>query len=158
MGPLGWQETIFIFVLALLVFGPKKLPELGKTIGKAMTEFRRASSELKSTWDREMAQVEKETESLKEVTTSYDHQIASSYSDHNSYHDSSYESGYEYGYDAGTASQASTDSPTVSASATEGAELTVQAGESAPVTAAAAPAPQGSPVVKAEPDPNPVRT
>jgi sec-independent protein translocase protein TatA len=53
MGPLGWQETIFIFVLALLIFGPKKLPELGKTIGKAMTEFRRASSELRSTWDRE---------------------------------------------------------------------------------------------------------
>jgi sec-independent protein translocase protein TatA len=53
MGPLGWQETVFIFVLALLVFGPKKLPELGKTIGKALTEFR-ASSELKSTWDREM--------------------------------------------------------------------------------------------------------
>ena len=51
MGPLGWQETIFILVLALLIFGPKKLPELGKTIGKAMTEFRRASSELKSTFD-----------------------------------------------------------------------------------------------------------
>ena len=48
MGPLGVPETIFIFVLALLIFGPKKLPELGKTIGKAMTEFRRASSELKA--------------------------------------------------------------------------------------------------------------
>ena len=35
MGPLGWQETVFIFLLALLFFGPKKLPELGKTIGKA---------------------------------------------------------------------------------------------------------------------------
>ena len=37
MGPLGWQEMMVIFVLALLIFGPKKLPELGKTIGKAMT-------------------------------------------------------------------------------------------------------------------------
>ena len=35
MGPLGWQETVFIFLLALLIFGPKKLPELGKTAAKA---------------------------------------------------------------------------------------------------------------------------
>ena len=55
MGPLGWQETVFIFVLALLIFGPKKLPELGKTLGKAITEFRRASSELKNTWEREVS-------------------------------------------------------------------------------------------------------
>ncbi len=52
MGPLGWQETVFIFILALLIFGPKKLPELGKTFGKAMSEFRRASAELKATWSR----------------------------------------------------------------------------------------------------------
>ena len=70
MGPLGWQETVFIFVLALLIFGPKKLPELGKTIGKALTEFRRASSELKHTWDREMSNLEREGESIKEVTSS----------------------------------------------------------------------------------------
>src|SRR5688500_19485869 len=68
MGPLGLQETIVIFVLALLIFGPKKLPELGKTIGKAMTEFRRASSELKATWDREMTALEREQESMKEQT------------------------------------------------------------------------------------------
>ena len=61
MGPLGYQEAIFIFVLALLVFGPKKLPELGKTVGKAMTEFRRASNELKSTWNREMEAIGYET-------------------------------------------------------------------------------------------------
>ena len=52
MGPLGVQETVFIFVLALLIFGPRKLPELGKTIGKAMSEFRRASSELRMSWKR----------------------------------------------------------------------------------------------------------
>ena len=71
MGPLGVQETVFIFVLALLIFGPKKLPELGKTIGKAMTEFRRASSELKATFDREMTAIERENESLKQVTRQY---------------------------------------------------------------------------------------
>lgn len=71
MGPLGISETIFIFVLALLIFGPKKLPELGRTVGKAMSEFRRASSELKATFDREMSGMEKEHESLKEVTRKY---------------------------------------------------------------------------------------
>ena len=70
MWSLGWQETIFIFVLALLIFGPKKLPELGRSIGKAITEFRRASGELKATWDREMISLERENESIKEVTTS----------------------------------------------------------------------------------------
>ena len=73
MGPLGWQETVFIFFLALLLFGPKKLPELGRTIGKAMTEFRRASNELKATFDREMKTLEQETDfkELKEVTNQY---------------------------------------------------------------------------------------
>ena len=71
MGPLGMQEMIFIFVLALLLFGPKKLPEVGRTIGKAMSEFRRASNELKATFDREMQNLERETESIKEVATDY---------------------------------------------------------------------------------------
>ena len=73
MGPLGWQETVFIFFLALLLFGPKKLPELGRTIGKAMTEFRRASNELKATFDREMKTLEQETDfkELREVTNQY---------------------------------------------------------------------------------------
>src|SRR5881409_1265758 len=72
MGPLGMQEMVFIFVLALLIFGPKKLPELGRTLGKALTEFRRASSELKATFNREMQSLEQENESLKEVTRTYD--------------------------------------------------------------------------------------
>src|SRR5688500_19674540 len=83
------QETIFIFVIALLIFGPKKLPELGKTIGKAMTEFRRASSELKATFDREMHSIERENESLKEVTRQYTNEI----SNYDSSHDFSYDSG-----------------------------------------------------------------
>src|ERR1035441_122830 len=45
MGPLGWPEMVFIFFLALILFGPKKMPELGRTVGKALTEFRRASNE-----------------------------------------------------------------------------------------------------------------
>src|ERR1051325_2278017 len=88
MGPLGWEETVFIFVLALLIFGPKKLPELGRTLGKAMTEFRRASSELKASFDREMKSLEQETESLKEITNQYQY-------DTYNYDYSSYESNYE---------------------------------------------------------------
>ncbi|HPT28905.1 MAG TPA: twin-arginine translocase TatA/TatE family subunit, partial [Bryobacteraceae bacterium] len=70
MGSLGWQETIVIFVLALLLFGPKKLPELGKNLAKAIGEFRRASSELKDTWQREMTAIERETEEIKKETQS----------------------------------------------------------------------------------------
>ncbi len=54
MGTVGVQEMVVIFLVALVLFGPKKLPELGRTIGKAITEFRRASNDLKATFEREM--------------------------------------------------------------------------------------------------------
>jgi TatA/E family protein of Tat protein translocase len=54
-GPLGVPELLFILVLALLIFGPKKLPEIGRTVGKAMGEFRRASNELRRTINTEIA-------------------------------------------------------------------------------------------------------
>lgn len=149
--PLGWQETIFIFILALLVFGPKKLPELGKTIGKAMTEFRRASSELKSTWDREMAQIEREGESVKDVARQVNNDISSTYnpSDNYSYYDSGYENGY--GADSGTYTAPASSTPsTVGEPATQGAEQTAQVAETP-----AAPASDGAPeaVVTAEAQP-----
>lgn len=55
MGSLGLPEMLFIFVLALLIFGPKKLPEIGRTVGKGLSEFRKASGELKRTLNAEMA-------------------------------------------------------------------------------------------------------
>ena len=67
MGPLGVPELIFIFVMALLIFGPKKLPQLGKTFGKSMAEFRRASNDLRNTFQCEMDTIEKESEDVKEV-------------------------------------------------------------------------------------------
>jgi TatA/E family protein of Tat protein translocase len=67
MGTLGMQEFIVIFLLALVLFGPKKLPELGRTIGKAITEFRRASNDLKSTFEREMQTLERESQSISQV-------------------------------------------------------------------------------------------
>jgi sec-independent protein translocase protein TatA len=112
MGPLGWQETVFIVVLALLIFGPKKLPELGRTIGKAMTEFRRASSELKSTFDREMRSIETETSAVNK-------EVADTYSDTYNYDYSSYDSGY---YDYGSNESSPSETSTASASATQGAE------------------------------------
>ena len=115
MGPLGWPETVFIFFLALILFGPKKLPELGRTVGKALTEFRRASSELKSTFDREMKNLEQETESLREVTNQYQ-------SDTYSYDYSSYESNYEGSYGSENHDSTATTPSTISASATQDAE------------------------------------
>src|SRR5215203_2820384 len=54
MGPLGMPELIVIFVIALLVFGPRKLPELGRSLGKSLGEFKRASNELRNTLDEEI--------------------------------------------------------------------------------------------------------
>jgi TatA/E family protein of Tat protein translocase len=54
-GPLGVPELLFILVLALLLFGPKRLPEIGRTIGKGMAEFRRATNDLKRTIETEIS-------------------------------------------------------------------------------------------------------
>jgi TatA/E family protein of Tat protein translocase len=53
-GGLGFGEIFLIFIIALIVFGPRKLPEIGKTLGKALNEFKNASEELKSTIEREV--------------------------------------------------------------------------------------------------------
>jgi sec-independent protein translocase protein TatA len=58
MGQLGFSEMLVIFVVALLVFGPKKLPELGKSLGKGLREFRKATNELKSTWEDQVKDIE----------------------------------------------------------------------------------------------------
>ncbi len=54
MGNLGMPELMMIMLLALLLFGPKKLPEIGKQVGKALGEFRRASNDLKRSIQDEM--------------------------------------------------------------------------------------------------------
>ena len=53
-GPIGMQEMLFIMAAALLIFGPRKLPELGRTLGRGMAEFRRATSDLKRSIDVEL--------------------------------------------------------------------------------------------------------
>ena len=54
MGPIGIQELVIIFIVALIFFGPKKLPELGRSLGKTLAEFRRASNEIKHSIEKEL--------------------------------------------------------------------------------------------------------
>ena len=54
MGPIGMPEMVVIAVIALIIFGPRKLPELGKSLGKSIAEFKRASNELKNTLEEEI--------------------------------------------------------------------------------------------------------
>jgi sec-independent protein translocase protein TatA len=114
MGPIGMQEMVVIFLVALVLFGPKKLPELGKTFAKAITEFRRAQSDLKATFEREMQALEKETESLKEATRQATVDLTN-------YPDIDL-SGSPSSYPERSIEPATVD-PTVSASAIPGAEL-----------------------------------
>jgi TatA/E family protein of Tat protein translocase len=53
-GSIGPAELILIFVIALLVFGPKKLPEIGRSVGKALREFKKTSEEIKSRIEEEI--------------------------------------------------------------------------------------------------------
>src|SRR5262245_21283674 len=53
-GSIGMPELIIIFVIALIIFGPRKLPELGRSLGKSLAEFKRASNELRNTLDEEI--------------------------------------------------------------------------------------------------------
>src|ERR1700682_1813160 len=142
MGPLGWQETVFIFVLALLIFGPKKLPELGKNLAKGLAEFRRASNELKSTFDREMKALERENESLstslKEVTNNFS--LDEHHYDYSSYYDGSVP------YGSVSHDSSATSPSTESASAPQGAESTAVAATEVPLPGASESATPASPV------------
>ena len=67
MGSLGMQEILVIFVLALIIFGPRKLPEIGKSLGKGIAEFKKASNELKQTWEAEIQQDQEKEAASKPV-------------------------------------------------------------------------------------------
>ena len=53
-GSLGIQELLLIFVVVLIIFGPRRIPEIGRTLGKALAEFRKATDDLKGTIEREV--------------------------------------------------------------------------------------------------------
>ncbi len=61
-GSIGGPELILVFVLALLLFGPRKLPEIGKTIGKTLAEFKRATNDFHASLEHEI-----ELEKLREL-------------------------------------------------------------------------------------------
>jgi TatA/E family protein of Tat protein translocase len=99
MGPLGVQEMLGIFMIALLLFGPKKLPELGRMLGKAVSEFRRAKNELKSTFESHLSELEKEVQAEKYSGSTTDYSSV-----HYPYqHD---EQGQESGYNSSSSSAA----------------------------------------------------
>ncbi len=61
---LSIPHLIIIFVVALVVFGPQKLPELARNLGKIMAEFRRATGDLRSTFDEHMRELERESQAI----------------------------------------------------------------------------------------------
>jgi sec-independent protein translocase protein TatA len=74
-GPIGMPELILIFLVALLVFGPRKLPELGKSLGRGLAEFKRASDDLKRTIEDEIEQGKHEMASVRDEMTSVRSQV-----------------------------------------------------------------------------------
>ena len=83
MGNIGFPEMVLIFVVALLVFGPKRLPELGRSLGKGLSEFRRASSDLKNSIEREIeaAEIEQSIADTKKATEQAKYDIKQSIDD-----------------------------------------------------------------------------
>ena len=117
-GTIGVQEMVVIFIVALVLFGPKKLPELGRTIGKALTEFRRASTDLKASFEREMHNLEREAD-LEKAKAEIQSALPAA---------SEYEYPYnDYGEYSAESSNTATNSTTVSASETSGAESHAEA-------------------------------
>ncbi|MCR4409630.1 MAG: TatA/E family twin arginine-targeting protein translocase [Candidatus Saccharicenans sp.] len=72
-GSIGVPELIVIFIIALLVFGPKKLPEVGKSVGRAIREFKKASDELRSKVEEEInaSEIKSEINEVKSNLTEF---------------------------------------------------------------------------------------
>jgi sec-independent protein translocase protein TatA len=65
-GSIGMPELIIILVIALIIFGPRKLPELGKSLGRSLNEFKRASTDLQNTLEQEIKLEEQKEREVKE--------------------------------------------------------------------------------------------
>ena len=122
MGPLGVQEMVVIFLVALVLFGPKRLPELGRTIGRAISEFRRAQNELKATLQHHMGELEKESESIRDITRSFNNDIYANYFESHGYGSPSWEPASNASASQPAFSQPAIESSTTGASAPQGAQ------------------------------------
>jgi sec-independent protein translocase protein TatA len=127
MGPIGVQEMMLIFLVALVLFGPKKLPELGRLLGKGLTEYRRAKNELKSTFETHLRELEREANvdaALKNVTSPYSSPTSINPTTYDEYgqHEASYSTPSPYPETASSEPASSTTSSTASATATQDAE------------------------------------
>lgn len=69
-GSVGLPELIIILTIALIIFGPRKLPEIGKSLGRSLAEFKRASNELKHTLDEEIRMEEQKSTARQEPPAS----------------------------------------------------------------------------------------
>jgi TatA/E family protein of Tat protein translocase len=119
---LGMGEILLILVIALVVFGPRKLPELGKSLGQAMSQFRRASDDFKRTWEQEV-EIEKtrKTDTASSAESNYVYNES-----YDPYKSSSEESnngaGGDKAMESNSASEASTQNKTETDAALAGAE------------------------------------
>jgi TatA/E family protein of Tat protein translocase len=157
MGPFAWDKMVLIFLVVLVLFGPKELPKVARTIAKFMNDFKRASSELKETWQRELSALEHETQDIrKELDISTDlTQTSAGYTESGYHHDSSYDYG-SYGYPDSSTEVAAAGSVAAAAAAAEpaaeaAAEAVVEgpAAETAEETESAPAAVEAMPVIAA---------
>lgn len=116
---LGMSEVVLILVIALIVFGPRKLPELGKSLGQAMAQFRKASDEFKRTWEQEVE--------LENVRKNDRPALTGSGYDSNYHSESGYqaESDFNYGYE--TASETADNTASSATAHTAAPEATATA-------------------------------
>lgn len=70
-GSIGMPELIIILVIALIIFGPRKLPELGKSLGRSINEFKKASTDLQNTLEQEI-KIEEQKETAAKVKAEQD--------------------------------------------------------------------------------------
>ena len=81
-GSIGMPELIIIFVIALIIFGPRKLPELGRSLGKSIAEFKKASNELRNTLEEEIRLEEQKEATAKTQASSAATQASTPAPDH----------------------------------------------------------------------------
>ena len=126
---LGMGEIMVVLVIALMVFGPRKLPELGKTLGQAMNQFRRASDEFKRTWEQEVEydKVRNEGTATTPAVASATNDSSESKADSGYSAEADYQYGYETGYDGVTGSDSSSKPETAVAALPEAQAETVVA-------------------------------